>query len=49
MRTVDKAKQKVLLELLTVELDLGFAFANLGARQWEKVAVKDHAKAPKKR
>jgi hypothetical protein len=41
MRTVEtiefnKAKQKVLRELLTVELDLGFAFANLGARQWEK-------------
>ena len=30
------AKQKILLELLTMELDLGFAFASLGTRQWEK-------------
>jgi hypothetical protein len=32
----NNAKQKVLLEILTMELDLGFAFASLGTKQWEK-------------
>ena len=31
----NNAKQKVLLELLTIELDLGFAFASLRDKQWE--------------
>src|ERR1700675_2349473 len=30
-----KANQQRLLGLLTIELELGFAFANLGAHQWE--------------
>jgi hypothetical protein len=32
-----RATQKRLIGLLTIELDLGFAFASLGAQQWEAI------------
>jgi len=35
--TAFKLAQQRLVGLLTIELDLGFAFAILGARQWETV------------
>jgi hypothetical protein len=31
-----KATQQRLVGLLTIELELGFAFANLGSHQWER-------------
>jgi hypothetical protein len=32
-----RATQQRLIGLLTIELDLGFAFASLGAQQWEAI------------